>query len=61
MESVGGAFPALGKAAEGGRAPELEQDVLHSAFYRPWENGPSKTHSALLVGELTAATWRRIK
>lgn len=53
LESVGGAFPALGKAAEGGRAPELEQDVLHSAFYRPWENGPSRT---LLVGELTA-TW----
>ena len=41
LESVGGAFPALGKAAEGGRAPELEQDELHSAFYRPWENGPS--------------------
>lgn len=55
LESVGGAFPALGKAAEGGRAPELEQDVLHSAFYRPWENGPSKTLT-LLVGELTA-TW----
>lgn len=44
----------------GGRAPELEQDVLHSAFYRPWENGPSKTHSHSSVGELTA-TWRRIK
>lgn len=42
LESVGGAFSALGKAAEGGRAPELEQDVLNSAFYRPWENGSSK-------------------
>lgn len=56
LESVGGAFSALGKAAEGGRAPELEQDVLNSAFYRPWENGSSKT----ALGELTA-TWRRIK
>lgn len=58
MESVGGAFSALGKAAEGGRAPELGQDVLHSAFYRPWENGPSRAHTlALRVGEPTA-TWR---
>ena len=59
-ESVGGAFPALGKAAEGGRAPRARTGCASQRLLQTMGKWTQQDTLTLLVGELTA-TWWRIK